>query len=79
MGEKLNWLVKQLRAKPCYGIFFRQQGQPVMEALQPEFAQLLLSADGQQATQTLLQGLEPQLAMELMQFAVEQGLLLPTT
>lgn len=78
-GEKLSWLVKQLNAETSYGIFLHQHGQPVVESLQPDFAQLLLSASGQQETEKLLHGIERQTANELLQFAVEQGILLPAT
>jgi hypothetical protein len=78
-GEKLSWLVKHLRAEPSFGIFLQQQGQPIVESISAEFAELLLATDGQQSTGQLLAGSEPQTTDELMQFAVSQGILLPAT
>ena len=78
-GEKLSWLHKQLTQETSYGIFLQQYGAPVIESLQPDFAHLLLAANGQQATKKLLQGIERQTATEFLQFAVSQGLLLPAT
>jgi radical SAM superfamily enzyme YgiQ (UPF0313 family) len=78
-GEKLGWLVKHLRAEPSFGIFLQQQGQPIVESISAEFAELLLATDGQQSTGQLLAGSEPQTTDELMQFAVSQGILLPAT
>lgn len=76
-GEKLDWLAKQLTAETSYGIFLLQTGQPVIESLQPDFAHLLLAANGQLTTEELLRGIERQSASELLQFAVSQGILLP--
>lgn len=76
-GEKLGWLAKQLTAEQSYGIFLRQQGQPVVESLHSDFAQLLLNADGLRSTKQLVQGFDRQSATELLHFAVSQGILLP--
>lgn len=78
-GEKLSWQTKQLTAESSYGIFLQQQGQPVIEALENDFAQLLLKADGQKTAQQLTANFDQQTALELLHFAVGQGLLLPTT
>lgn len=78
-GEKLSWQIKQLTTESSYGIFLQQQGQPIIEALQNDFAQLLLTADGQKSTQKLVHDLDRQTALELLQFAVGQGLLLAVT
>ncbi len=78
-GEKLSWLVKQLRKEVSFGIFLRQQGQPLVESLDPEFARILLKADGHQTAKKLLKEADLQSGTELLQFAVSQGLLLPVT
>lgn len=78
-GEKMAWQVKQLSQTPSYGIFLQQAGQPIIESVQDDFARILLAADGQTPTKELLRGGEPQTAVELLQFAVAQGLLQPTT
>ena len=78
-GEKLSWLVKQLRKEVSFGIFLRQEGQPLVESLDPDFARLLLRADGQPTAKKLLKGFDQQSGAELLQFAANQGLLLPAT
>jgi len=76
-GEKLSRQIKQLTNEGSYAIFLRQQGQPIIEVLENNFAQLLLQADGQQKTPQLLAGFDRQTGLELLQFAVAQRLLLP--
>ncbi len=78
-GEKMAWQLKQLTCEPSYGIFLQQQGQTIIETLDDDFAQLLLAADGQRSTAELVRNLDRQSALELLQFAISQGLLLPAT
>jgi len=78
-GEKMVWQLKQLTREPSYGVFLQQQGQTVIETLDEDFAQLLLAADGQRSTAELVKNLDRESALELLQFAVGQGLLLPAT
>jgi radical SAM superfamily enzyme YgiQ (UPF0313 family) len=76
-GEPWDKLVKRLNNNPSYGIFFCQNGQPVVEALQTDFARLLLGSTGQKTAEQLLRGLARDEAEELLQFAVTAGLLMP--
>ncbi len=76
-GESLPRLSKKLKRSPSYGIFLQQQGEPLVESLQDEFARLLLHADGKRQTMDLLRGLSRQEGLELLQFAVAQGVLQP--
>ncbi|WP_303721877.1 radical SAM protein [Malonomonas rubra] len=76
-GEKLFRVSKQLTTGSCYGIFLLQGGEPVVEMLDNDFAQLLLSADGNTSTTQLLRRFDQQTGLELLQFAVSQGILQP--
>lgn len=76
-GQPLEKLARQLKLEPGYGIFFRQQGEIRIEALQEDFAQLLLAAKSGKSGTELLQ--QSGSGDELLQFAVAAGLLLPVT
>jgi len=76
-GEPWSRLPKLLGKDPSHGIFFCQNGQPVVETLQADFARLLLGATGQKTAEQLLRGLPYKEAEELLRFAVMEGLLWP--
>lgn len=78
-GQPLESLARQLTPEVSYGIFCRQQGEMMIEALQEDFARMLLSAKSSRTGTQLLQGLPPAEGDELLQFAVAEGLLLPAT
>ena len=78
-GEKLDWQFQQLSGEPSYGIFLQQHGETIVETLDHDFARLLLKADGQHSTTELIRGFDRQTAIELLQFAVNQGLLQPAS
>jgi len=78
-GEKLDWQFQQLSHEPSYGIFLQQRGETIIETLDHDFARLLLKADGQHSTTELIKGFDRQAAIELLQFAVNQGLLQPAS
>ncbi len=75
-GEPLEKMFRQLATDPGYAIFLRQQGEVIIESIDPDFAQMLIQAQEEQTTQQLRQGLDPQTAGELLDFAITQGLLL---
>lgn len=77
-GETLEQLRKQLTLEPGHAIFLRQQGEIVIEVLDDTFARMLINAQKGQTGQQLHREIDPQLADELFDFAVTQGLLLPT-
>lgn len=77
--DELSRLAKRLQPAPGYAIFLRQQGEPLIESLDDEFARLLLGANGRKTGKELAKGLHRQQAEELLLFAVNQGLLLPAT
>ncbi len=70
---------RQLNQVPGQVIFLRQQGEVIVEELDDDFAALLLQAREGKTRQQLSKGLSPQLAAELLDFAIGQGLLLPVT
>jgi len=76
-GETLEQLKKQLTIEPGQVIFLRQQGEIVIEALDETFVQMLLGAKQKKTGQQLKKGIDTQLADELLEFAINQGLLLP--
>ena len=76
-GEPLGKIFKQLAPEPGYAIFLRQQGEVIIESLDDDFAKMLNLATNEKPTQQLLQDLDPQVADELFDFAITQGLLLP--
>jgi len=78
-GEPWIRLPRQLSKVPSWGIFLRQNGQPVVEPLQNEFARLLLNAAHGKPAKQLLRGLAGKEAEELLRFAVSEGLLQPIT
>ncbi len=77
-GEPLETIFKQLTPEPEHAIFLRQQGEVIIESLDADFAILLNRAREEKRTEQLLQGLDRQSAAELFDFAVTQGLLLPS-
>lgn len=76
-GESLEKIFKQLTPEPGHTIFLRQEGEVIIESLDADFATILSRAREEKTTQQLLQDLDPQLAEELLTFAISQGLLLP--
>ncbi len=76
-GKTLEQLKKQLAIEPGQAIFLRQQGEIVIEALDDTFANMLLEAKQKKTGHQLTTGIDPQLADELLEFAIGQGLLLP--
>ncbi|MCD6583013.1 MAG: radical SAM protein [Desulfuromusa sp.] len=77
-GEPLEKIFRQLTPEPEYAIFLRQQGEVIIEALDDDFARMLNRVREEATTQQLLQDLDPQVADELFDFAITQGLLLPS-
>ncbi|MCK4503017.1 MAG: radical SAM protein [Desulfuromonadales bacterium] len=78
-GESLAKICRQLEPEPGHAIFLRQQGEVIIEALDDDFAALLGRAKTAKTRQQLGHGLAPELATELLDFAIAQGLLLPVT
>ena len=78
-GDKLKNAYRQLQPEPGMVVFLRQQGEVIIEALDDDFATLLLRAKSACTKQQLGQGLPTSLASELLEFAITQGLLLPAT
>lgn len=78
-GEPWERLIKQLSEEPSYGIFMCQGGQPMIEALQEDFARLLLGSNGRKPAEQLLRRFARDEAEELLHFAVTEGILLPAT
>ncbi len=76
-GQPLELLVRQLPAEISYGIFLRRQGEILIEALQEDFARMLLGAGTGKSGQQLLRELPPAEGEELLRFAVAEGLLIP--
>ena len=76
-GQALEKIIKQLTPEPEYAIFLRQQGEVIIESLDDDFARMLNRAKIVVTTKQLLQELDPQVAGELFDFAITQGLLLP--
>lgn len=74
-GEALTTIIKQLPAEICYGIFLRREGEILIEALQADFAKMLLSAKNGKSGAQLLQGIAPAEQDELLNFAIAEGLL----
>ncbi|MCK4621563.1 MAG: radical SAM protein [Desulfuromonadales bacterium] len=78
-GQPLATLAKQLAAEPAYVIFLRRQGEFVMESLQDDFAKMLLAAGGKKTGEQLIRGLTPEDGAEMLEFALNEGLLIPTS
>ncbi len=77
-GDTLKNVYRQLHPEPCQVVFLRQQGEVIIEALDDDFATLLLRSKSASTRQQLGQGLPVDLTNELLDFAIAQGLLLPT-
>ncbi|SHJ27643.1 Radical SAM superfamily enzyme YgiQ, UPF0313 family [Malonomonas rubra DSM 5091] len=75
-GDPLPRLFRKLAESANYGIFLQQNGELIAEGLQDEFARLLLRADGNTQTADLLRGFPREEGVELLGFAVAQGILL---
>ena len=76
-GEPLEKTRKQLTPDPGFAVFLRQQGEVIIESLDDDFAQILNRAKNGKTIQELTVNIEPQLAEELLDFAIAQGILLP--
>ena len=76
-GEPLAKANKKMAPEPGMAIFLRQQGEVIIESLDDDFAQILNRAKTEKRLQELAQGIDPQLAKELLDFAITQGILLP--
>ncbi len=77
-GDTLTNVYRQLQPEPCRVVILRQQGEVIIEALDDDFATLLLRSKSASTRQQLGQGLPVDLTNELLDFAIAQGLLLPT-
>ena len=75
--EPLTKANKKMAPEPGMAIFLRQQGEIIIESLSDDFAQILNRAKTGKSLQELAQGIDPQLAKELLDFAITQGILLP--
>ncbi|MCW8859687.1 MAG: radical SAM protein, partial [Deltaproteobacteria bacterium] len=76
-GESLENIYKNLTPNPGQTIFLRQRGKILIETLDEDFALLLARAKKAELGAQLIAGFENHSAMELLQSAVGQGLLLP--
>ncbi|WP_321368564.1 B12-binding domain-containing radical SAM protein [uncultured Desulfuromusa sp.] len=76
-GEPLEKANKQLSPDPGVAIFLRQQGEIFIESLDDSFAQILNRAKVKSTIQHLRGKIDGQLADELLDFAITQGLLQP--
>ena len=70
---------KLLEQTPTIGLMIRRGGEVLSEALTEEFAELLERGRQGQTTQQLLAGLPAEEAGELLQFALQEGLLVAET
>jgi hypothetical protein len=77
---RLDKALRQLSAHKGHGIFLQQQGELIMETLDDQFASLLQKADRQEgvARDSLMAGMEPSSAQELIDFSLAQGILITT-
>ncbi len=78
-GYPLKKLLKQLRPAANQVIFFQRDGELLCEALQDDFATLLLAAQQPRTGAQLLQKLPPGAGDEYLEFAVAEGLLQQVT
>ena len=76
-GEPLAKANKKMAPEPEVAIFLRQQGEVIIESLDDDFAQILDRAKTEKSLQELAEDMDPQLAEELLDFALTQGILLP--
>ena len=76
-GEPLVKAIKKMAPEPGLVVFLRQQGEVIIESLGDDFAQILILARQEKTPQELTEGIDPQLAKELLDFAITQGILLP--
>ncbi|SEA77819.1 Radical SAM superfamily enzyme YgiQ, UPF0313 family [Desulfuromusa kysingii] len=76
-AEPLERANHHLSPNPEVAIFLRQQGEVIIESLDDNFAQILLRARTENTLDHFVTEIDPQLAEELLDFAVSQGILLP--
>ncbi len=76
-GETLAKANKKMALEPEVAIFLRQQGEVIIEALDDDFAHILDRAKTEKGLQELTEDIDPPLAEELLDFAINQGILLP--
>ncbi len=74
---RLDKVVKQLHRQAGYGIFLQQGGELIMEMLDDQFAAMLTKADSAegQTLRQLMDMLDRHSGKELLDFALQQGLL----
>ena len=75
-GEDIKKVAGLLSNEKEYVIFLRQQEEIIIEALNDDFARILLQADGNQ-TSSELRCQNKRIQPEEIDFAIEQGLLIP--
>lgn len=75
-GEKLKIIEEQLTQDPAHAVFLRQDGEMMIETLDPAFAALLLKSRKTSSGTQLISGIDRQTGYELLTFAVAHGLIL---
>ncbi len=75
-GEPLEIIARELEPEPTEYVFFRATGEVIIEELDPDFARLLQRARKGAQGNDLLPGPDRRNGIELLQFAISQGLLL---
>lgn len=78
-GESLKTMATELAPDPGFGIFLRQEQHIRIEALDAAFTQLLKRSRRAQSGARLLDGLDQQTGLELLSFAIVEGLLTPVS
>ena len=78
-GEPLSAIFRRLDQEPCEAVFLKNNDDIIIESLNEEFALMLTRAKAAKSGLQIMEGLERHSAMELLQFAVTQGILLPVT
>jgi hypothetical protein len=76
-GMTLEATYKALKQRGSTGIFIRRGDEVLCESLQEDFARLLLGSDGTRTPAEILPGVPPAEGLELLNFALEEGLLCP--
>ncbi|HEX9777688.1 MAG TPA: radical SAM protein [Geopsychrobacteraceae bacterium] len=74
-GMELESLQKTLTPSGSTGIFLRRGQEVLCESLQDSFAELLKGSDGTAAPAEILPGCDPEEGLELLAFALAEGLL----
>ncbi|HKJ04531.1 MAG TPA: B12-binding domain-containing radical SAM protein [Geopsychrobacteraceae bacterium] len=74
-GMELQALARELKPTGSTAIFLRQGQHVLCESLQDDFALLLKESNGKRSPAEILPHLEPEEGMELLEFAITEGLL----